>query len=149
MMWVDSLSGNVVCVDTAPLIYFVEENPRYIDAVAPFFNAVESGRIRAITSVVTLSEVLVVPLRSGNTVLADRYRSILLPGAGIATYPVTQAIAEEAARIRAAYRRVRTPDAIQLATAIVGGARLFLTNDTSLPDLPNLQMLVVDELAHQ
>ena len=63
--------------------------------------------------------------------------------------PVDQEIAEEAARIRAVRGRIRTTDAIQMATATVGGASYFLTNDTSLPDLPNLQMLVVDNLAQE
>ena len=53
---------------------------------------------------------------------------------------------KEAARIRAAHISLRTPDAIHLATAITSGARYFLTNDKGLPALPNLQMLLVDNL---
>ncbi len=39
-----------------------------------------------------------------------------------------------------------TPDSIQMATAIFGGASFFLTNDTHLPILPNLKTLVLDDL---
>ena len=60
---------------------------------------------------------------------------------------ITQQIAEEAALIRATYRRIRMPDALQMATALVVGARYFLTNDKALPDVPNLHMLVLDNLA--
>ena len=62
-------------------------------------------------------------------------------------YSITPQIAEEAAQIRATYRRIRTPDALQIATAVVAGAHYFVTNDKALPDLPGLQMLVVDDLA--
>ncbi len=40
MGWVDSLKGNVIGLDTTPLIYFTEENPTYIEVIDPFFKAV-------------------------------------------------------------------------------------------------------------
>jgi hypothetical protein len=36
---------------------------------------------------------------------------------------------------------VRTPDAIQLATALARHCRAFLTNDRQLPALPGLRVL--------
>jgi len=41
---------------------------------------------------------------------------------------------------------LRTPDSIQMATAITGGASFFLTNDTRLPSLPGLKTLMLDHL---
>jgi len=41
---------------------------------------------------------------------------------------------------------LRTPDSIQMATAITGGDSLFLTNDTRLPSLPGLKTLILDNL---
>ena len=63
----------------------------------------------------------------------------------VTTHFLSQEIAEEAARLRASYN-IRTPDSIQMATAISVGASFFLTNDTRLPSLPNLKTLVLDEL---
>jgi predicted nucleic acid-binding protein len=57
--------------------------------------------------------------------------------------PVSQSIAEEGAKLRASYA-IRTPDAIQVATAIQAGARFFLTNDARLAILPHLQILTLD-----
>jgi hypothetical protein len=57
----------------------------------------------------------------------------------------SQEIAEEAARLRA-FHNIRTPDPILMATAILGGASFFLTNDTHLPSLPNLKTLVLEDL---
>ena len=148
-MWLDTIRDNVAFLDTAPVIYFVEENPDYFDLVSPFFGAVASGEHQAITSVITLSETLVIPLRTGNVTLAGRYQEILSPDAGVDVYPITREIAEEAARIRAHYPRIRIPDALQMATAITAGAPYFLTNDAGLPNLPNLQILLVDQLAQK
>jgi hypothetical protein len=41
MEWVNALQGSVVGLDTAPLIYFIEENPTYVKIVDPFFEADE------------------------------------------------------------------------------------------------------------
>lgn len=145
MEWVDSLKGSVIGLDTTPLIYFTEENPTYIEVVDPFFKAVGSDELVVITSVVTLLEVLVRPIKDGNLKLAQRYREFLLHSYSVTTHFLSQEIAEEAANLRA-FHNIRTPDSIQMATAIIGGASFFLTNDTHLPSLPNLKTLVLDDL---
>jgi predicted nucleic acid-binding protein len=90
-------------------------------------------------------EVLVHPLRRGDTKLAEQYRDILLNSRGLATILLSQDIAEEAARLRATHN-IRTPDAIQIATALHEGASFFLTNDARLPSISGLKVLVLDEL---
>jgi predicted nucleic acid-binding protein len=54
-------------------------------------------------------------------------------------------IAETAAQLRATYN-LRSPDAIQMATAIREGSSFFLTNDARLPSLPGLTVLVLENL---
>ncbi|GHO53368.1 type II toxin-antitoxin system VapC family toxin [Ktedonobacter robiniae] len=145
MGWVEDLNGQTVGVDTAPFIYYIEGNPAYKDTLKAFFQAVDQGKIKIVTSTVTLLETLIHPLRTNNNILAQQYRDILFGTKGLTTLSVSQNIAQEAARIRALHN-VRTPDAIQLATAISSGATFFLTNDKLLPSLPNLKMLVLNDL---
>ena len=128
-----------------PFIYYTEENPDYINAIAPFFEAIEHGEITIITSIVTLLEVLVHPTKSGNADLAKKYRELLFKTKGIKTIDVTQEVAEEAARLRASYN-IRTPDAIHVATAIKAGADFILTNDIRFPSLTNPKVLVLDQI---
>jgi len=143
--WVGSLRGQVVGLDTAPVIYFIEENPIYLPIVRPFFQALDQGEFRAITSMVTLLEVLVNPFRRGDAGLAQQYRDILLDSNGLTCAGLSSEIAEETARLRSQHN-LRTPDAIQMATAIHEGASFFLTNDASLPSLPMLQVMVLNQL---
>jgi len=145
MGWIDSLRGNIVAVDTAPLIYFIEESPAYAKVVDPFFEALQHGEFAVVTSVMSLLEALVVPLRRGDTDLARKYRDILSKTRGLTTMSIFSSIAEEAAKLRASYN-IRTPDAIQMATATFARAKFFLTNDKRLPSLPGLQVLVLDDL---
>jgi predicted nucleic acid-binding protein len=145
MEWLAQLQGQVVGLDSAPLIYFIEENPTYLEMTDAFFEAMVRGEFRVVTSVVTLLEVLVYPLRQGNITLAQQYRDILFNEEGLTTIEVSPVIAEVAAQLRASYN-LQTPDSIQMATAISGGASFFLTNDARLPSLPGLEVLVLEEL---
>ncbi len=99
MEWITQLQGRLVGLDTAPLIYFIEENPTYINMMAAFFEAMERGEFRAVTSVITLLEVLVYPLRQLDTTLADRYRNILSFSPSLRTVEVSREIAEKAAEL--------------------------------------------------
>jgi hypothetical protein len=108
MGWVDELRGKTVALDTAPLIFFIERSPQYIDILRPFFQAVDRGDTRVVTSTVTLLEVLVHPLRRGDDSLAHQYNDILLCSPHIFTVPVTPATSQAAAEIRAA-TNLKTP----------------------------------------
>jgi predicted nucleic acid-binding protein len=81
--------------------------------------------MQVVASTLTLTEVLVHPYRDGNQTLAEQYFHTLLNARNLRTVPLSAASASEAARIRAAYQ-LKTPDAIQLATAKEGGPPHFL-----------------------
>ena len=91
-----------------PLIYFIEESPTYVEIIHRFFVAMDRGEFSVVTSTVTLLEVLVHPFRHGERKLAQQYRGILLGAEGLTTIPLSQDIADEAARLRASHN-IRTP----------------------------------------
>jgi predicted nucleic acid-binding protein len=144
MEWMSVLYGKTVALDTAPLIYFIEENPVYIETTRLFFEAMDRGDFLVVTSTVTLLEVLVHPLRKNKPKLAAEYRHILL-NSKLVTKAVSSSIAEQAARLRATYN-IHTPDAIQIAAALEADATHFFTNDIRLPDITSLKILSVDTL---
>jgi predicted nucleic acid-binding protein len=77
--------------------------------------------------------------------LAEEYRSILLQSPALTAIPLDEGIAEEAAGLRARHN-LRTPDAIQIATAIRSGASWFLTNDADLANVSEIPVLVLKQL---
>ena len=97
MEWIAQLQGKVVGLDTAPLIYFMEQNPNYLEMMRLFFRSFDRGDFRMVTSTVTLVEVLVHPLRQGNRILAQEYREILLNQESLTVVELTPDIAETAA----------------------------------------------------
>lgn len=134
-----------VAFDTAPIIYFVEANPNYDTLVTAIFQRVENGEIRGVTSVISLCEVLVHPIRHQNLNLKNRYRDILQKSPNFLTKLIDSSIAERAAELRAKYN-LRTPDALQIATALENNCEAFLCNDKSLKRVMELKILILDEL---
>jgi predicted nucleic acid-binding protein len=145
MEWLNRLQGQVIGLYTAPLIYFIESNESYLELVRLFFQGMSQGQFKVVTSTLTLTEVLVYPLRLGNKKLAKQYYDILTNQENLIILPVSVEIAEIAAQLRAV-NNLRTPDAIQVATAIQQGARFFLTNDVRLASLSEIEILVLNNL---
>ena len=135
-----ALGPGRVALDTAVFIYFIEEHPTFLPLIGPMFLEVDRGRREAVTSALTLLEVLVVPYRAGNLPLAARYEALLTRSRGVRLVELDRAQLRAAAQLRARYR-VRTPDALQLAAALAHGCTAFVTNDRALPNLPGLRIL--------
>jgi predicted nucleic acid-binding protein len=140
----DELKGLRVCIDTAPFIYFIEKHKLYLNVLKPLFIEINAGNIEGITSTVTLLEVLVHPLRTGNESLSEKYREILLYSEGLTTFEILHEVSEKAAHLRAKYS-VKTPDAIQLAVGMLYGAERFLTNDPILRRIKDIKVLILDD----
>lgn len=136
---------SLVAFDTAPVIYFVEANPTYDALVTAIFQRVDDDEITAVTSVITLCEVLVHPIRNQNTNLRKRYREILQNSPNFFTKSINSSIAETAAELRAKYN-LRTPDALQIATALENNCDAFLCNDGGLKRVAELRIIVLDDL---
>jgi predicted nucleic acid-binding protein len=134
------LSPGSVAVDTALFIYFIEENPTFLPLILPLFREADQGKRDLVTSALTLLEVLVVPYRAGNRLLAERYEALLTRSRGIRLVELTREQLRAAAQLRAA-TGVKTPDALQLVAALGTGCKTFLTNDRRLPPVPSLRVI--------
>lgn len=77
--------------------------------------------------------------------LIQKYQSILGNSVGFDLIPLSKSIAYQAAELRAKYT-LKTPDAIQIATAIQTNCHAFLTNDKGLKRIVELQIWILDDL---
>ena len=142
----EALTGVVrLGIDTAPLIYFVERHPTYLALVREIIRRVDLGILTGYSSVVTLTEVLTQPRQAGNAALEREYRDLLLHSRNFTLLPLDVDTADRAAELRAKYR-LRTPDALHIATALNAGCEAFLTNDGRLKRVGDLRVLVLDPL---
>ena len=132
-------------LDTAPLIYWVEGHTNYIEKMVWIVDLIESTPLQAITSVVTFTEAMSLPIRAGKPELAREYYEIFTSQDDYALLTVTAEIAISAAAFRARYG-LRTPDAIHAATAVASGCDAILTNDRDFRRVQDLNVLVLDDL---
>lgn len=140
-----AIAGRVVAFDTAPLIYYLEENPDYLSLTDELFEAIDRREARGLTSVLTLLEIMVKPFREGRDDIANSYRQILTNAANLSLYEITEDVSTRAARLRANYGWLRTPDALQLATALEHGADIVVTNDGGWKRISELPVLVLKD----
>jgi predicted nucleic acid-binding protein len=138
-----ALKGQTVAVDTMVFIYAFEGHPVYRPFLRSFFQEVEKGTLEATTSTITVTECLVQPYRKKDMVLASRYMVLFRNFPHLSVLPVTDEIPERAAILRGSYG-LKTPDAIQLATALLSASHAFLTNDEGMPEIEGIQVLILD-----
>lgn len=139
------LKGKRVGLDTMCFIYAFEEHPKYLPAILPLFEKLERGEFHGITSTVSLAEILVRPFEVGDLPLIAKYRMLFRNFPNLEMLPVTFEVAEKAAELRAAHK-IRTPDAMHLATSLVHGASFFISNDTDLSKVEGMSLILLDDL---
>lgn len=134
----------IVGLDTAPLIYFIEDVEPYADLLEPAFELLGHQRLHAVTSTITLAEILNKPLADKKYGLVDEIKFTLKSFSTLTILAIDEKLAEAAALVRARYA-IRLPDALQVAAAIQGEATLFITNDKRLKKIDAFEMLVLSE----
>lgn len=140
------LKGQKIAIDTMIFIYAFEEHPAHASFLRSFFSALEKGEMESVTSSVTITECLTQPYRVKDFGLAAQYMAVFRNFPHLSVVPVTDDIAERAAFLRAS-QNLKTPDALQLATALLSGSNFFLTNDQSLSSIQNIPILILDRLS--
>lgn len=135
----------LIAIDTSIFIYYLEANPSYVDMAGEVFTWLERSPHAAVTSSITMTELLVQPYREGNETLVNQYYGLLSLFPNLNWIAPDLAIADNAAQIRAHYR-LRTPDALQVATAVCRGATAILTNDPDFAGVPEIEVGVLDQL---
>ncbi len=138
-------SGSRVFLDTSPFIYFIEEVKPYYVPLKVIFEKNASGDFQIITSPLTLTEVLTLPLRQGATKIVAEYEDIILNSPFIYLEPFDSKVAKKAAEIRAFYK-IQTADAIQLSSAMISEADLFITNDKRLSIVKEIKVILLDTI---
>jgi predicted nucleic acid-binding protein len=137
-----------IALDTCIFIYQWEGNPRYSRLTDHIFASLEQTDLVAVTSTITMTELLVHPHRDHDVVRVNELFGLL------STYPNLEWVAPQleiaagAAEIRAQFG-LRTPDALQAATAVHAGASALLTNDPVFQRIPDLDVQILDDLVQR
>jgi predicted nucleic acid-binding protein len=127
----------LLLVDSAPIIYVLEQHPTLRQRFRPLFERHAAGEVAFAVTTMTIAEVLSGPLRAGDEALAKRYRATLESWTVV---HLDTDIAESAARLRVSLN-LKLPDAIQLARALATNAYALVTHDRDFSKVSALPVL--------
>ena len=136
-LWGDLKTNDLVVVDSAPLIYFLDGHPQFSSLFDGLFSAYDEGQLRIAISTIAMAEVLAGPFKNGQDVLAKRYEKAL---SVFDVVPVTQDIAVSASRLRISCK-LKLMDALQAATALEIGAQALVTHNRDFSRFSGLPVL--------
>jgi predicted nucleic acid-binding protein len=131
--------GALVYLDANILIRMTEGLPDDQNVIhAALLPYVEAQAV-FVTSELSLTEVLVHPIRLKNQVRIERYNRLMTEF--VEALPVSRDVLLTAATLRSDFPALRTPDAIHAATAILTKASAFLTGDRGIKTIPGSLMI--------
>jgi predicted nucleic acid-binding protein len=125
--------------------YQLEANARYLALTDQIFIWIERPGGKAVTSTITMTELLVQPYRLADQQQADEFYVLLSTYPNLEWIAPNLEIADRAAKLRAVHG-LRTPDALQAATAVHAGATGFVTNDPVFERVIDFETLLLDKL---
>ena len=126
-------------------IFEVEESRKYIEIVHPVFRWLEKPESYGITSTVCILELLVHPYRRSDLDSVNKSYALLSTYPNLHWVELTLPVADVAARLRAEFN-LKTPDAIQAASAMSLQATGFISNDPAFKRVDTLDVLILDDL---
>ncbi|MEB3330583.1 MAG: PIN domain-containing protein [Candidatus Sericytochromatia bacterium] len=134
-----------VALDAGVFAAYLAAEPRRGPLGLALFEHVERGRLRAVTSVVTMMDLLDGPLRRRDSEAASELAFLLPTFPNLELVPLTLQIAERASQYRASHG-VSDAGAIQAATARVSGVDALLATEPALRAFAGeLEVVMLDD----
>lgn len=140
-----SLRGCRVYFDVNPIIYFIEQNSEFAACVTPIFEMLGEGSILACTSELSLTEILIKPIRDNLPEVIRAHKELLLDPTLFTLNKTNRDTFLQAAELGGRLG-MRTPDAIHFASAMENHCPFFLTNDKKIKSYGGVTVIQVSDL---
>jgi predicted nucleic acid-binding protein len=134
----------LVGLDSMVFIYQFARAKRYFELVNQVFDLMEKGKLEAVTSLVSFIEVVSLPALHEKEELLRAYKEVFLRTPNLKMVNPDMEIAEKAAELRRVYK-LRTPDALQVATALTCGAKALITNDGEFKKMQGIEVWLLED----
>jgi len=125
-----ALSGKRVLVDSNIIIYLTDAVEPFAEASRLIFQLIEKGDLFAVFSILSIAEVMQGPLRRGLIQNAMDAKTYLLNFPNSICQPVTIQVIEEIGKDpRIEWKKLRTIDALIIASGLVNKVDRIVSND--------------------
>lgn len=139
------LTSKSVGLDSMMFLYHFADDPTYAPLTEVAFSLMEQGKLKAVTTSVSVAEVFVRAEEKKDQITIAGYERFFHTLPNLDILSIDWNIARLAAKIRGDYRSIRLPDALQLAGPIVKQYPIFLTNDEKLKKVKEITVVVLDD----
>lgn len=139
-------NSRILFLDEKPIRRLLEFRSEFYPVMLRVLDIVYARGIQMVASPITLANISRRAYERGAAVLAREYREFFTKSSQFVLREVDADIALVSARFRAE-RRLSLEDSLQMATAYVCGADLVLSENASLKDLGDLNVILLSELA--
>lgn len=133
-----------IFLDATPVIYFIQQDENFFAQTKKIFKFIKEKNFKIISSDVTTAEACVYAYRQKNLDWLNAFDN-LMKFLNVEIIHTNEEIARKTSKIRAEYKSFETPDAFNLATAVISGCDIFLTNDKRLKKFDEVKCVMVDE----
>ena len=141
---INKLRGTRVYFDTNPIIYFIEQNTQFVELVTPVFEMIGEDSILAFTSELSLTEVLIKPIRDNRIQIIQTHKELLLDPELFTLISPNQDTFLLAAEL-GGKSSMRMPDAIHMACAIESKCKYFITNDKGIKSTADVTVVQISD----
>ncbi len=138
--------AHLVHIDARVFALHLVGNPKMVALTREVISGLREGRIRGQTSVMTLYQLLAELYRQGEASRAADLARDLMVHTGLAMVPASPDIAVQAAEVRAQLGG-RPERALQVATALVGRADVFLTTESGLRRIAGMSVVNLEDFS--
>jgi uncharacterized protein len=125
-----------VFLDTNIVIYLIERTPDFCSRATKYIQSQISQGQRLVVSDLVRMECRIRPLRTNDAITLSAFDGYFA-SEDVNVTPITPAVCDRAAIIRARYR-FSPMDSLHLAAAVEHGCHRFLTQDSRLKEFPDI-----------
>ena len=139
------LKGERLAFDARFFLYHLESDSRFEPITSAVLSAVESGKTRALASILVLQDLFLRVAEGGNGDAVSTWQTIFMNFPNLKFIPIDEQIVAEAAILQVR-QGLDAWNALHVSCARSGKARYFLTGDPAFPKLPEPETILLDSI---
>ncbi len=136
-------------IDTNIFLNVLRNEEPYSSSSSALLSDVETSKVKAVASTITLAEILVGAYKAGTVATKEISLALSkLEAKGFRFVPVDKVIASKGAKVRAAHG-LKLPDSLIAATALISNANSLITRDKKIyAGVEDLRIETPEELGY-
>lgn len=135
------LSLKYVGLDSMCFIYQFSDHPIYAPLTDLIISLLQENKITAVTSTIAVVEIFIHEEKIGDALTINAYERTLKTLPNLEIVPIDWQVARLASKLRAKYQFLKTPDALQIAAALLSDCKCFITNDSKLKKIKEIKVI--------